>query len=391
MPVHDHASPRPATRGQARLWRGRRRSFLTALVGCMTLVPALLAVTPGTASAAYPDNPAQPVNFGSAGFFGPAGGLQLNSPPVGMASTASGNGYWIAAADGGIFNYGDAGFFGSAGSIALNKPIVGMAATKDGGGYWLVASDGGVFTYGDAVFHGSAGSLPLNQPIVGMAATPDGGGYWLVASDGGIFSYGDAVFYGSTGSIHLNQPVVGMAPAAGGTGYWLVASDGGIFNYGTAPFLGSMGGTPLNAPIVGDGRHRRRLLARGQGRRGLQLRRPLPGLHGRAVERQPHPGHRRHAQRHRLLAPADFSPAAATDHRARGQWCCGRTAAAAIDRPRLLGGHHGRLVRRQHGAGGVGAPEGGRAADRRCRRADHVGRAQCRCGAAAAQHVRLRH
>jgi hypothetical protein len=216
----------------------------------MTLVPALLAVTPGTASAAYPDNPAQPVNFGSAGFFGPSGGLQLNSPAVGMASTASGNGYWIVGADGGIFNYGDAGFFGSAGSIALNKPIVAMAATKGGGGYWLVASDGGVFTYGDAVFHGSAGSLPLNQAIVGMAATPDGGGYWLVASDGGIFSYGDAVFHGSTGSIHLNQPVVGMSVTAGGTGYWLVASDGGIFNYGTAPFLGSMGGTLLNAPIV---------------------------------------------------------------------------------------------------------------------------------------------
>ena len=82
----------------------------------MTLVPALLAVTPGTASAAYPDNPAQPVNFGSAGFYGPAGGLQLNSPAVGMASTPSGNGYWIVAADGGIFNYGDAGFFGSAGA-----------------------------------------------------------------------------------------------------------------------------------------------------------------------------------------------------------------------------------------------------------------------------------
>ena len=85
--------------------------------GCVTLAPALLALTPGTASAAYPDNPAQPVNFGSAGFFGPAGGLQLNAPPVGMASTPSGNGYWIAAADGGIFNYGDAGFFGSAGAL----------------------------------------------------------------------------------------------------------------------------------------------------------------------------------------------------------------------------------------------------------------------------------
>ena len=50
-------------------------------------------------------------------------------------------------------------------------PIVGMASTADGGGYWLVAADGGVFAYGDAVFEGSHGGSPLNVPIVGMAST----------------------------------------------------------------------------------------------------------------------------------------------------------------------------------------------------------------------------
>ena len=63
----------------------------------------------------------------------------------------------------------------------LNQPIVGMAATPDGGGYWLVAADGGVFSFGDASYSGSTGGMHLNQPIVGMAATPDGRGYWLVA------------------------------------------------------------------------------------------------------------------------------------------------------------------------------------------------------------------
>ena len=252
MPAHDTAAVPPRSSASTEPRPKRGRSLLAALVGCITLVPALLAVTPGIASAAtYPDNVAQPVNFGDAGFFGPAGGLTLNAPPVGMASTHDGGGYWIVAADGGIFNYGNAAFLGSAGAIALNKPIVGMAATPDGGGYWLVASDGGIFSYGDAHFYGSTGSMHLNQPIVGMATTPDGGGYWLVAADGGIFAYGNAQFYGSTGSIHLNQPVVGMAAGPGGNGYWLVASDGGIFAYGTAPFLGSTGGMPLNAPIVG--------------------------------------------------------------------------------------------------------------------------------------------
>jgi N-acetylmuramoyl-L-alanine amidase len=175
----------------------------------------------------------------------------LVPPTVGMAEDPATGGYWLVAADGGIFTF-NAPFYGSMGGDPLNEPIVGMAAAPGGDGYWLVAKDGGIFSFGPgAHFYGSTGSIHLNQPVVGMAATPDGGGYWLVASDGGVFSYGDAQFYGSTGSIHLNQPVVGMAAAPGGGGYWLVAADGGIFNYGTAPFLGSMGGTPLNAPIVG--------------------------------------------------------------------------------------------------------------------------------------------
>ncbi len=95
--------------------------------------------------------------------------------------------------------------------MTLNKPIVGMASTPDGHGYWLVAADGGIFAFGDAQFHGSTGSMTLNKPIVGMASTPTGLGYWLVASDGGIFAFGNAPFFGSTGSMTLNKPIVGMA------------------------------------------------------------------------------------------------------------------------------------------------------------------------------------
>ena len=174
-----------------------RGSFVAVLIACLAFVPALLALTPGTAAAAYPDNVAQPVNFGNAVFYGPAGGLTLNAPDVGMAATHDGGGYWIVASDGGIFNYGDASFLGSAGSIPLNKPIVGMAATPDGGGYWLVASDGGIFAYGDAGFYGSAGAMPPERADRRHGGDPDGKGYWLVASDGGIFSYGDAAFCGS--------------------------------------------------------------------------------------------------------------------------------------------------------------------------------------------------
>ena len=190
-------------------------------------------------------------DFGSAGFFGSAGGMPINQPVVGMADTPSTNGYWLAASDGGIFSYGDAQFFGSMGGQPLNKPIEGIASTPNGQGYWEVASDGGIFSFGNAHFFGSTGGMRLNKPIVGMAATPDGLGYWLVASDGGVFTYGDSQFYGSTGSLVLNKPIVGMAAGPGGNGYWLVASDGGIFTYGSATFHGSMGGMPLNQPVVG--------------------------------------------------------------------------------------------------------------------------------------------
>ncbi len=189
--------------------------------------------------------------FGDASYDGSMGGIHLNAPIVGMATTPSGHGYWLVASDGGVFAFGDAAYKGSMGGVHLNAPIVGMAASPSGRGYWLVASDGGVFAFGDAPYEGSMGGVHLNAPIVGMAATPSGRGYWLVASDGGIFTFGDAAYAGSTGGLPLAQPIVGMAATPTGHGYWLVASDGGIFTFGDAPFNGSKGGTPLVRPVVG--------------------------------------------------------------------------------------------------------------------------------------------
>jgi hypothetical protein len=103
--------------------------------------------------------------------------VHLNAPIVGIAAAASGQGYVLAASDGGAFNYGTQHFFGSVpGSLAagqkLNAPIVGIAVTHSGNGYWFVGSDGGVFNYGDAPFLGSIytaiGNHPLNGPIVGI-------------------------------------------------------------------------------------------------------------------------------------------------------------------------------------------------------------------------------
>ena len=117
--------------------------------------------------------------------------LHLAAPIVGIADFGGPLSYYLVGADGGVFAIGeDAQLYGSMSGHPLNAPIVGIVPAQ--AGYWLFAADGGVFTFGNAQFYGSAGNLHLNAPIVGMFGTPDGKGYWLVASDGGIFTFGDA-------------------------------------------------------------------------------------------------------------------------------------------------------------------------------------------------------
>jgi hypothetical protein len=134
----------------------------------------------------------------------------LNKPVVGMASTPDGKGYWLVAADGGVFSFGDAHFYGSTGNITLNRPIVGMAVAPNGDGYWFTAADGGVFAFGDAPFYGSLGNIPQSRPIVAMTATANGRGYWFTNSNGAVTAYGDATYWGSAPQV-IAQPVVGMA------------------------------------------------------------------------------------------------------------------------------------------------------------------------------------
>jgi hypothetical protein len=175
----------------------------------------------------------------------------LRQAPPDYCTPAPGQGYRLAARDGGVFAYCDAGFHGSTGGLRLNRPIVGLAGTPSGNGYWMVASDGGVFTFGDARFRGSTGGLRLNRPIVGLAGTPSGNGYWMVASDGGVFTFGDARFHGSLGGQALDAAVVGIEAAPDGAGYWIVGADGRVAAYGSARFLGSPRGAGLVAPVVG--------------------------------------------------------------------------------------------------------------------------------------------
>ncbi len=97
-------------------------------------------------------------------------GVTAKAPTPARAGT--GSGYWLVGTDGGVFAFGQAGFHGSAGGMGLNQPIIGTATTPRGGGYWMVAADGGIFAFGDAAFVGSTGAIRLNSPVVGIAAFP---------------------------------------------------------------------------------------------------------------------------------------------------------------------------------------------------------------------------
>jgi len=242
-------------------------------------------------------------SFGSAQFHGSTGAMKLQRPVVGITPTADDGGYWLVASDGGIFSFGDAGFYnsipglgiapaGSSNPKRLNAPIVGMVPTTDGGGYFMVAADGGVFAFGDAKFEGSCPGMggcsgaavavmpdasgngywlvtatgnvyafgdavdygqpgPQSVPVTAAARTVDGRGYWLLFSNGAIAAYGDAASLGDPlGSLGSSNPATAIFTTSSGGGYWIATANGSVYNYGDAPNDGNMAAQHLNGSIV---------------------------------------------------------------------------------------------------------------------------------------------
>jgi hypothetical protein len=241
--------------------------------------------------------------FGSAAFYGSTGSLKLQRPVVGITPTPDHGGYWLVASDGGVFAFGDAGFYGSipglglspagsSGPKRLNAAIVGMVPSADGGGYFMVAADGGVFAFGDAKFEGSCPSIGgCSGAAVAVMPDATGDGYWLVTSTGGVYAFGDAASYGAPGpqsvpvtsavrttdgagywilfangvvdaygdakdlggptsSVDASDPATTIFTTADGGGYWVGSADGSVFTYGDAPYEGGASTMHLNGPII---------------------------------------------------------------------------------------------------------------------------------------------
>jgi len=131
---------------------------------------------------------------------------------------------WCACAPAFGATVSGAPYMGSASNLGLNQPIVGMAATPSGKGYWLVAADGGIFSFGDAHFYGSLGAFKLPAPVVSMQRTASGKGYWMMTQNGHIYRFGDAKGYGDTGSCTNYFGAARMLVTPDGKGYW-IATD----------------------------------------------------------------------------------------------------------------------------------------------------------------------
>jgi hypothetical protein len=209
--------------------------------------------------------------FGSARFYGSTGNLHLNRSVVGFTPTSTRNGYWLVASDGGIFAFGDAGFYGSIPGLGLapagsplpnrlNAPVVGMVPSTDGLGYFMVAADGGVFAFGDAKFEGSCPGIGgCAGAAVSVVPDASGNGYWVVTSSGHVYAFGDAVNYGAPGQ--QNSPVASATRTGDGNGYWILLANGTVESYGDATNMGGPSGsvsasnpaTTIFAPSIGGG------------------------------------------------------------------------------------------------------------------------------------------
>lgn len=227
--------------------------------------------------------------FGDAGFHGSLPGIGKNvNNVVGVATDNNSGGYWMAGSDGGVYalpsgaggtalnnsassGAGGTAFYGSASKTSLYAPVVGIAETAGSNGYWLVAADGGVFAFGDAQFEGAVSYTypPPSISSVSPNSGPTSGGT-VITITGTHFNGVNSVTVGgvpttfsstSDGAITATTPpgaagaqpvIVGSKYGTGTSSFIYVApppppSTSGGGGTGTGTGTGGGGSTPASA------------------------------------------------------------------------------------------------------------------------------------------------
>ena len=187
---------------------------------------------------------------GTARVLGDLSTLDLVAPPVDIAASPTGVGYWVVDSEGSVFSFGNAPFLEGVPQVAGNSiKAVGIEPSADGSGYWIVDSRGGVYCFGSAPFFGAlAGSEQLDGPrVVDFAAGPEGEGYRFLGSDGHVHSFGGAMNFGSPTEFgRINA--VGLISRPGG--YLVADSRGALTAFGDVANYGSPVGLGLGVLAV---------------------------------------------------------------------------------------------------------------------------------------------
>lgn len=76
-----------------------------------------------------------------------------------------------------------------------------IASTPSGNGYWLCRSDGSVWSYGDAQYHGGTNPgtptpMPAGHIATGFASHPTQQGYWISTDHNEVYAFGAAGYHG---------------------------------------------------------------------------------------------------------------------------------------------------------------------------------------------------
>jgi hypothetical protein len=101
-------------------------------------------------------------------FHGSTGNVRLVSPIAAMAMSA--HGYQLLGGDGGVFSF-DAPYVGSLPGLGFCHPRAsGVATTATGGGYWVTTPEGSIYSFGDALFHGGSPDITPGARIVSITA-----------------------------------------------------------------------------------------------------------------------------------------------------------------------------------------------------------------------------
>ncbi len=204
--------------------------------------PTAIAGVPGRNAYLTSDAAGRVAGFGGAASGAPKAAVTTAA----MASTPSGQGYWVLASTGGVYAFGSARHHGSLIRSGVSAGGLKIRSTPSGNGYWILAGNGRIYPFGDATKFGapSAGA-------VDFWPTSSGAGYWVLLADGRVGAYGDAGHFGDVPGLKVRwaKPAVAIIGMPSGRGYAIAARDGGVFNFGSSPFLGSLGGSGRN--VVG--------------------------------------------------------------------------------------------------------------------------------------------